>query len=146
MGEIHDTALDLSSAFLHFKDYLGESAPDVTSVAAELLAINSAIVELKSATDPRLARRITQVDSERQVVLESIDATFKEIRRYFGNLDSPYRGKKETYRSVWRQIDTYFKRESNYSLLKRLELYKNFLRELISTVNKYVLSDPVAEQ
>ena len=143
MEEAIELALDHSAAVLKFKPYVGDSlAPDVTAVGGELLLINAALSELK--TDLRYAPRrgAADIDDKKELLLESLEATFKDLNRLFGKLDSPLKTKREAYRSVWKQIDTYFREESNYSLLKRLGYYKKFITELSHILNKYGNGDP----
>ena len=135
-----ETAQELAPALLEFQAHVPEAATEITALASELYAISAALLELKTASsEPRNYRNKNLVDEDKYVVLRSLEYTFKDIQDFLRGLQSrAYRSVRHAYTDVWIQLDTFFRDQSNNSLLGRLGYYKRFIDDLTPIVEGYV--------
>lgn len=131
-----ETAQDIAAAFNKFLEPVSDSSTEITGLIAELFAISSAARELSNAClDPRYRGRNLLVEEDTRTVLLSIEYTFNDINRLFGDLDRPvYITNREAYRGVWKSIINHFQDESSGPLVQRLESYRRFLLDLAETI------------
>ena len=132
LAETAETAKDIAAGFNQFIDRVPEYSTEITALISKCFAVNSALRELDTAIgDSRYNRRYLEIRDDVRMTLQSLQYTFNDVRRHFGNLprttrilDSP------AYRAVWWEITTYFQEESSNSLHRRLEFYCRFLLAL----------------
>lgn len=133
-----ETAQDIAAAFVKFQDPVSEAAPEIASLIAELFAVSAALQELHAAqTNQRYHHRrdVVSVEEDKRTVLRSVEYTFKDINRRFGDLGrNIYRTHREAYTAVWRDINCHFEDECHDSLVQRLEYYKIFIVDLACIV------------
>ena len=131
-----DTAQELAPALLRFQSHVPEVATELAALASELYGISSALLELRTACiDPRNVLDRLSIEDEKRIVLRSLEYTFRDLDRFIRKTeDSSYRTDREAFTDVWAQIESYFRRESNNSLLVRLRYYKDFIDHLIPIV------------
>ena len=127
---------DVAAAFLKFQEPVPERATETTGVVAQLFAISSALMELNHAQRQLGNRHWALATTEDQyMVLGSLEATLRDVNRFFGHLGWPkYRTKREAFIAVWQDIDDFFFDEGNNTLLKRLQYYTRFLEDLSTIV------------
>ena len=132
-----EDAQDLAAAFNKFLVPVSNAATEITGLISELYAISSGARELHTAIqDPRYQTRQELIEEDTRALLLSIDLTFTDIQREFGNLDrSIYQTQREAYRGVWKDIIEHFREESEDQLIRRLENYRRFLLELSAIVH-----------
>ena len=136
-----EDAQDLAAAFNKFLGHVPNAATEITGLISELYAISSGARELHTASqDPRYLNRQELIEEDKRLVLQSIEQTFADIQREFGNIDrSIYQTPREAYRGVWKDIIEHFREESEDHLIRRLENYRLFLLELALIVHGYGL-------
>lgn len=131
-----ETAQDVASGFNKFLEPVSESSIEITGLIAECFAISSALRELSTAAeDPRNTRRYASITEDIRLILRTLEYTFDDVHRLCGGLGRPtYITVSESYRQVWREIETTFQLESRNSLCDRLVYYRRFIRQLISII------------
>ena len=140
-----ETAQDIAAAFNKFLEPVSEYGGDVTALIAELFGISSACRDLSVAvSDPRNQRRKDSISEDFRTVMLSLEYTFNDINRFFGDLDRPiYFTKREAYRGVWKEIMIHCQTENEAGLLARLKWYKEFLNDIKDIVLGYVSSSEI---
>ena len=135
-----ETAQDIAAAFNKFLEPVSEYGAEVTALIAELFGISSACRDLSMVVnDPRNQRRKDAIGDDYRTVMMSMEYTFNDINRFFGDIDRPiYFSKREAYRGVWRDIAIHCENENEAGLLERLIWYKDFLNYLKHVVLGYV--------
>ena len=136
-----DSAQATAASLLEFQPHVGNvAASDIAALASELYSISSVLLEFRAAlTDPRHARRRGLVEEDKYVVLKSLEFTFRDVKRLLAGLSSGGATaaaslgvrivNRDKYRSVWQQIETHFRNESNNTLQTRITYYKKFLKD-----------------
>ena len=135
-----EAAQDIAAGLSKFLDPVPEYSTEITALISECFAISSAIRELRTAIgDSRFNRQYLEVQYEINVTLRSLDYTFDDVRRMFGGVGSAHHlSHGSAYRSVWTDISIHFQDESNTSLYRRLEYYREFLLMLTCIVKRLV--------
>ena len=131
---VAEQAQDIAAGFNKFLDPLPEISTEITGLISECYAISSALRELNTAReDPRYAYDYDYVSRDVLTVRTSLNYTFADVSRLFGGLGRPlsHVSNRALYNQVWREIDDHFYRESNASLLSRLEHNRLYIHELI---------------
>ena len=136
-----ETAQDIAAAFHKFLDPVPEHGARITALIAELFGISSACRELSVVVnDPRNQRRKDSVSEDYRTVMLSLDYTFNDINRFFGDIDRPiYLSRREAYRGVWKEIKLHCENENETGLLERLTWYKDFLNDIKNIVLGYAM-------
>lgn len=131
-----ETAQDVAAAVLKFQEPNPDHATEIAATVAELFGISTALMELNTASrEQRNRGRIPLIEDDKYVLLRSLEYTFKDVQRLFAGLDrSTYRTRREAYGGVWRDIQSYFRNESQNTLLARLEYYKRFIQDITCVV------------
>ena len=133
-----ESAEDLASALMRFKETLPESAAEITALMTELFAVSTALTKLfRHREDPRYEFRYHLIADGVQLTLYSLDYTFDDFRQLLGGLGrpSPF-SNGTTYRRVWRDILEHFEQESGNSLSRRLEICEEFLLQLLDQIEE----------
>ncbi|MCJ1307417.1 hypothetical protein MMC25_001063 [Agyrium rufum] len=134
-----EDAQDIAAAFNKFLEPVSDQAVDITGLIAELFLISSTARDFHSALlDPRYERRKDLVVDDYRIIAASLGCTLKDINRLFGDLNRPiYLTKRDAYRSIWREIASYFRSENSDGLLARLRWYKRFMTDLKEIVQGF---------
>ncbi|KAL8805805.1 MAG: hypothetical protein Q9182_001717 [Xanthomendoza sp. 2 TL-2023] len=127
-----EDAQDIAAGFNKFLDPVPEFSTEITALISECYAISSALRELSTAKDDlRYYRDFEWIRTNVNIVQESLNYTFHDVRRLFGGLGRTSAISRRTlFYQVWREIDEFFYRESNISLCTRLEDNRLYLAEL----------------
>ncbi len=129
-----ETAQDIGSGLNKFLDPVADHSADITAMIAQCFSTSSALRRLdKTIGEFRQHRRYPYIAEDLTTVRSSLHYTFKDVQRLFGGLGGGViLG--AAYRRVWRELTEHFYEESGNTLGRRLELYQNFLLELMNTL------------
>ncbi|KAL9584924.1 MAG: hypothetical protein Q9212_001826 [Teloschistes hypoglaucus] len=127
-----ESAQEVAVGFNKFLDPVPEISTEITALMSECYAISSELQKLHIAKeDQRYYHDYNYIYTDVLSVRQSLDSTFGDIIRLFGDLGRPgHISRRAAYHQVWREIDSHFYQESRFSLCKRLEYNRLFLKQL----------------
>ena len=135
----------VAESLLAFQSHVEASvSAEISSLIAELYSTGSALLEFRAALiEPRYAQRRGLVEEDKYVVLKSLEFTLRDVKKLLGDLNDSTTtaaslgirvSRRETYRTVWAQIEKFFKNESNNTLRTRFLYYRKFLTNCTNVV------------
>ena len=136
-------AEDRAAAFNNFLDRLPEDASRITSVVSELFGIRDALRDLETChRSIQYRRRFGFIPNDVELVVRgSLRHTMRDISDFFTSLgaDGNVRPPQEAYRRIWRELWSFFLRQSGQPLVSLLRLYRKMLEEMAMVVKGCVL-------
>ncbi|KAI4102876.1 MAG: hypothetical protein L6R37_004138 [Teloschistes peruensis] len=131
---VAESAREVAVGFNKFLDPVPEISTEITALMSECYAISSELQKLDNAKeDQRYYHDYNYIYTDVLSIRQSLECTFDDIIRLFGALGRPgHISRRAAYHQVWREIDSHFYQESGFSLCRRLEYNRLFLKQLNS--------------
>lgn len=131
---VAEAAEDIGSGLNKFLDPVADHSADISGLIGQCFRTSSALRRLDQIIGEFHHRpRYPYLAEDLKTVRSSLHYTFKDVQRIVGGLG---RGviPVAAYRRVWGELDDSFFDESGNTLFRRLEIYEQFLDELINTL------------
>lgn len=141
---VAESAREVAVGFNKFLDPVPEISTEITALMSECYAISSELQKLDNAKeDQRYYHDYNYIYTDVLSIRQSLECTFDDIIRLFGALGRPgHISRRAAYHQVWREIDSHFYQESGFSLCRRLEYNRLFLKQLNSILIDGSVLDP----
>ena len=132
---IAEKAQDIAATLDKFLNPVDAQTAEITALMSEWLSTSSALRELdRKMSDFPYHRRYPQISYDLTTVKDSLNFTFRDVQRLFGDLNRPAIIPRAKYTHVWDNLCEFFHTESGTSLKRRLKVYRIILRELTYTL------------